>query len=79
MKVWISKYALSTGIFEMEVESVSEDGEAVYGKELFQSFHGKGKEWHEFEEDAKRRAEEMRQKKISSLNKQIDKLQKMRF
>lgn len=32
MRVWITKYALTTGIFEMEVESQSEDGTGVYGK-----------------------------------------------
>ena len=31
MRVWITKYALTTGIFEMEVESQSEDGTGVYG------------------------------------------------
>ena len=63
----------------MEVEKGSGDSDAVYGKGFSRSFHGKGKEWHESESDAKRRAEEMRQKKTISLNKQIDKLQKMRF
>ena len=30
-KVWISKLALSKGIYEMEVVRVSEDGKTVYG------------------------------------------------
>ena len=31
MKVWITKYALTRGIFEMEVKSTSRDGSTVYG------------------------------------------------
>ena len=39
-KVWISKYALTQGIYEMEVERKSEDGSAVYGKAWNEAYHG---------------------------------------
>lgn len=79
MRVWITKYALSTGIFEMDVESQSEDGKAVYGKAWNQCFHGQGVEWCKTKAAAIARAEEMRNKKITSLKKQIDKLENMKF
>lgn len=79
MKVWITKYALTKGIFEMEVESQSEDGKGVYGKVWSDGYHGEGKEWHRTKESAIRRAEEMRQKKIARLKNQIEKLEQMKF
>lgn len=79
MRVWITKYALTTGIFEMEVESQSEDGTGVYGKAWSDCYHGEGKEWHRTKEAALVRAEKMRQKKIASLKKRIEKLEMMKF
>lgn len=79
MTVWISKYALTKGIFQLEVKSTSEDGNAVYGKGWEDAYHGKGKEWHETKEQAVIRAEEMRKKKIASLQKQISRLEKLKF
>lgn len=79
MKVWITKYALTRGVFEMEVESQSEDGTAVYGKSLNDCYHGEGREWHRTKVSAIKKAEEMRQKKIESLKKQIKKLEQLKF
>jgi len=79
MKVWITKYALSRGIFEMDVRSQSEDGKAVYGKAWDQCFHGQGIEWCKTKTEAIAIAEGMRQKKIDSMKKQIEKLEKMKF
>lgn len=79
MKVWIAKYALTKGIFEMDVESQSEDGKSVYGKAWNQCFYGQGVEWCETKSAAIARAEEMRKKKIASLKKQIEKLENMTF
>lgn len=85
MKVWITKYALTKGIIETEVYenclgtdptgnmiSIREKGYVSY-------FHGKGNEWHTTKESAITKANEMRQKKISSLKKQIEKLEKMKL
>ena len=80
MKVWISKYALSKGIYEREVKQGEIYPDTVYINAWRESFHGgEGKEWHKTREDAVRRAEEMRIKKIASLKKQIEKLEKMKF
>lgn len=79
MKVWITKYALSKGIKETEVKQSNSFPEIVHGKDLYDSYHGEGKEWHRTKESALARAEEMRKKKIDSLRKQIEKLEKLRF
>ena len=79
MKVWITKYALSRGIFEMDAERQSEDGKSVYGKAWEQCYHGQGVEWHKTKAAAIARAKEMRKKKIASLKKQIEKLENMKF
>lgn len=79
MKVWITKYALSKGIKEKEVKQSDSFPETVYGKDLYESYHGEGKEWHRTKESALARAEELRKKKIASLCKQIEKLEKLRF
>lgn len=79
MKVWITKYALSTGIKELEVEQSDGFLDMVRGKLLNDYYHGEGMDWHRTYESATVRANEMRQKKIASLKKQIEKLEKMRF
>ena len=56
-----------------------DDGKAVYGKAWNESYHGEGKEWCRTKEEAIKRAEEMRKKKICSLKKQIEKLNSLRF
>lgn len=78
-KVWITKYALTKGIYEMEVESESKDGKSVYGKAWNDSFHGEGIEWCNTKGEAVKRAEEMRIRKIKSLEKQIDKIKSLKF
>lgn len=79
MKVWITKYALSDGIKELEVEQSDFSPNMVFGKVYNDCYHGEGKEWHRTYASATVRANEMRQKKIASLKKQIEKLEKMRF
>ena len=66
MKVWITKYALTRGIIEIH--------------NLNDCYSGKRYRWiHLDKESAIKKAEEMRQKKITSLKKQIKKLEEMRF
>lgn len=79
MNVWITKYALTKGIFEMDVESQSEDGKSVYGKAWNQCYRGQGVEWCKTKAAAIAKAEKMRRKKIASLKKQIEKLESMKF
>lgn len=78
MKVWITKYALTQGIFEAEADE-SEIFRGMIAVSPFEFYHGEGKEWHKTKESAISRAEEMRKKKISSLKKQIKKLENMKF
>lgn len=78
MKVWITKYALSDGIKELAAEQSDYSPDMVFGKVWNDCYHGEGKEWHRTYESAVVRMEEMRQKRISSLQKQIEKLEKMR-
>lgn len=80
MKVWTTKYALTGGIVEVEVEdrgggmvralsTAIQSGMAYYGP----------KQWYLTEQEAKIEAEKMRLKKIISVKKQLAKLEKMRF
>lgn len=79
MKVWIAKYALTKGIFEIQVEQLGVDGQCVHGKAWNDSYYGEGREWHRTKESAIVKAKEMRQKKIESLKKQIEKLEELTF
>lgn len=74
MKVWITKYALTKGIREFEGEL---RGSAVVGPHFVEWFYPP--DWHKSREDAIAWAEKMRQKKIASLEKQIDRLKSLKF
>jgi hypothetical protein len=77
MKIFNTKYALTDGIKEYEVEVGKNEDIVKIGSCSY--LHGEGKEWHRTIESANKRAEEMRQQKIKSLEKQLDKLKKLRF
>lgn len=79
MKVWITKYALTRGIIETEGEVSVDFPDLLSAKGNVNYLHGEGKEWHRTKESAIKKSEEMRQKKIASLKKQIEKLEEMRF
>lgn len=83
--VFITKYALSDGIKEVELLDTSHEGrmatvqfrEAKNWDSGRAYFYGEGKDWHRTKDAAIARAEEMRTKKIASHNKSIAKLQKL--
>lgn len=77
MKVWITKYALTRGILEREVEDCG-DGIVKDDSSYITCYYNK-KDYCLDNESAIAKAEEMRKKKIDSLKKQIDKLEKMKF
>lgn len=82
MKVWITKYALTTGIYEAEVEEThcaSMVSLRTAPGSFSQYFHGEGKDWHRTKESAVARAESMRIKKIASLKKSLAAFEKLRF
>jgi len=75
--VWITKYALTTGIFEKEVE-IKDDIVSVI-ENVGELYLGEGKVWHRTKESAVKHAEEMRLKKIVNMEKQLQKLKDMKF
>ena len=77
MKVWISRYALSEGIFETQAELSRDFPDMISERPSYAHYHKP--DWHETKEEAIKRAEQMRIKKIASLKKQIEKLEKMDF
>jgi len=79
MKVFVTKYALTIGIQEVDVRECG-DGMVVQGDGCYANYyHGEGKEWHRTRESAAARAEEMRRKKIESVKKLVAKLEAMTF
>ena len=81
-KVWITKYALTSGIFEKEVEfpAFNEDNNFVYVVgNIGEGYLGEDKDWHRNKESAIKRAEEMRKKKIINVEKQLQKLKEIKF
>lgn len=78
MRVWISKYALTYGVQEIDA-TISERfpdmiKETNNGLSIYH-----GTEWHLTKEEAIKKAEEMRTKRIESLKNEIAKLEKLRF
>lgn len=77
--VWITKYALTKGIFRCKAKGcfdISDDMICVHGKYL-EYFHGS--DWHRDEQSAVDRANEMARKKIETLKKQIRRLELLEF
>lgn len=80
MKVWITKYALSEGIREVDGEVTRDFPEILSSKDYpYGYLHGEGKEWHRTRKSAYARADKMRLEKIVSLKKQIAKLEALDF
>lgn len=79
MKVWITKYALSQGIVEAEGEQDKLTYRFVVTDGVFRNEWFNSKDCFTSRTSAIKKAEEMRQKKITSLKKQIEKLEGMKF
>ena len=79
MKVYNTKYALTDGIKEVEVETFTFDTQMVKLVGSLGYLHGEGLEWHRTFESAVAKAELMRLKKILSLNKALKKLHALEF
>lgn len=74
MKAFITKYALTEGIIEVEYTHIFNDGSIT-----FEGEYCTVSEWQSSKDDAIKKAEEMREKKIKSLKKQLDKLANLTF
>lgn len=75
---YVTKFALTSGIWSGEVElnsDISDTMVSVIG--AYQHYHSN--DWHRTEAAAKARAEQMRKAKIVSLEKQIARLEALKF
>jgi hypothetical protein len=80
LNVWITKYALTLGIFNRDVEhclDISDNMVSDITNKYNQCWHKP--DWHLTKEEAIARAEDMRVQKIKSLNKAIKKLENIKF
>lgn len=77
---YITKYALSAGIHRARLRLCDADGmvEEV-GQRWATYYHGEGKDWHRTYASALKRAEAMRDAKIKSLRKSLDKMKAVTF
>lgn len=79
MKVWITKYALTKGIYEAELKKEFSCRTIWIQRKGRYAESFDGKDWHKTKKAAIERAEEMQIKKIASLKKQIKKIESMTF
>lgn len=79
-EAWVTKYVLTAGIQRVRVRH-SGIGDMVTADRRFshQNYHGEGKDWHRTPEAAVARAEEVRRRKVKSLQASLDKLQARDF
>ena len=78
MKVWITKYALSKGIYSIDAEK-THTVNMIIGKANGYADCYHGDEWHKTSPAAITRAKEMQVKKIASLKKQLKKIKSLTF
>lgn len=79
-KVYITKYALTYGVFAVEGSLFADDTAVRYKRaEGYFVKHAHGKDFHLTEEGALARAEEMRIAKLKSLDKQMKKVSAIKF
>lgn len=71
--------SLTVGLQEETLVSCSDRMVQIVGRPYSQYAHGEGKEWHRSRESAVNRLEEMRSKKIDSLQKKIAQLKELKF
>lgn len=77
-KIYVTKYALTSGISEHDAEVSSDGNMASFRKNGYpHNYHGN--DFHLTFESALNRAEEMRIKKLQSLDKQIKKISSLKF
>lgn len=81
MKAYITKYALTDGIKEVEDARQFNNSGMIHVASIHSQayFFNEGNEWHKTLESAIEKSENMRIKKIASLKKQIAKLENLKF
>lgn len=75
---YITKYALTSGIIEAQLQETSTPGMVRDTASRYQVFYH-GNDWWRTRADAVKRAESMRKKKIASFEKGVAKLQALDF
>lgn len=75
--IYATKYLFTDGIKEYQARI--DGGMAVVKQDVYYPLYLHGKDWHLTKEEALRRAEEMRIKKLQSLDKQVKKISAMKF
>lgn len=81
IKVWISKYALSVGIEEVEAkfDDAYPSMICIPSDKIGYTRYFHRPDWHRTRDSAVERAEKMRIAKLISLRRQCDKLEKVSF
>ncbi len=81
MKFYVTKYALTNGIEEVDVkvDPATTKSPKFLGINGFCSAWGEGQQWHRTMEESCARSDEMRLKKIQSLKQSIKRLEQLRF
>lgn len=80
MKVFITKLALTKGIVELEAKPCIDVSEyMIETRSNGYSVYYHKKDWYLTKEEAIKKANKMRDRKIVSLKKQIEKLEKLNF
>ncbi|AOV01720.1 hypothetical protein N5K37_32445 [Delftia tsuruhatensis] len=78
-QVWISQHALSIGVAVDRIEKLGIDPDYVWLREHKFAPYRVGKDVHTSRADAVAAAEAARKKKLSSLQKQVQKLEALKF
>ena len=77
--IYVTKYALTQGIQKKEVYYSGISEMMCDCENRGAAYHGGGDDWHFNRHDAILTAEKMRQKKLISLEKKINKIKNMKF
>ncbi|NIP54118.1 MAG: hypothetical protein GWN00_01475 [Aliifodinibius sp.] len=78
IEVYVTKYALTTGIYKINAQISSKYPKLIRDVNFPDGFY-RGNEWHTDFESAKITAQEMAKKKLKSLEKARDKINKLIF
>ncbi len=78
---WVTKYALTTGVFKItaELASTSHDMVQQIEPETRYATYYHGNDWHRTHDEAIVRAEQMRTAKLKSIDKQRARIVAMKF
>ena len=78
LDVWVTKYALTQGIFKCKADVKANETLITVKTASYPTYYHKPY-WHLTEKEAQEHARLMKERRIRSLKKQIDKLEKLEF